>query len=135
MGTCFRNGSSRRSQVHSDDQYGTDFSRKQLSSCACANSAALRTALLQWCPSSRNFGASPTVSAGNGTGAVGDNRTQVDPLKKGKGKGKGKLQEHKQTGTSNTSSTSDTDVITCKKVELDTGRKIAGDQVKELAAS
>ena len=30
-----------------------------------ANSAALRTALLQWRYSSRNFGANPTVSAGN----------------------------------------------------------------------
>ena len=41
-----------------------------------ANCAALRTALLQWCYFSRSFGASPklwstspTVSAGNGTGA------------------------------------------------------------------
>ena len=32
-----------------------------------ANRAALRTALLQWCCSSRNFGANPTVSVGNGT--------------------------------------------------------------------
>ena len=34
-----------------------------------ANSAALRTALLHWCYSSRNFGAYPTMTAGNGTGA------------------------------------------------------------------
>ena len=37
-----------------------------------ANSTALRAALLQWCYSSRNFGANPTVSAGNGTGADDD---------------------------------------------------------------
>ena len=34
-----------------------------------ANSKALRTALLQWCYSSRNFGANPTASSGNGTSA------------------------------------------------------------------
>ena len=44
-------------------------------------STALRTALMQWCYSSRNFGASPTVSAGNGTGSDDDNRMQVDPSK------------------------------------------------------
>ena len=32
-----------------------------------ANSAALRTALLQWCHSFRKFGASSTASAENGT--------------------------------------------------------------------
>ena len=57
-----------------------------------ANSAALRTALLHWCYSSRNFGANPTVSAGNGTSAD-DDRVQVDSLKKAKGEGKG---EHKK---------------------------------------
>ena len=60
-----------------------------------ANSAALRTALLQWCYSSRNFGANPTVSAGNGTSA-GDDQMQVDSLKKGKWKGEGKHQNHKR---------------------------------------
>ena len=38
----------------------------------------------------RNFGASPPVSAGNGTGEDDDNRMQVDPIKKSKCKGKGK---------------------------------------------
>ena len=61
-----------------------------------ANSAALRTALLQWCSSSRNFGASPTVSAGDGTGADDDNRMQVDALKEGREKGKGKHQNQKR---------------------------------------
>ena len=54
-------------KVHSDD-----------------GSAALRTVLLQWCYSSRNFAANPTVSAGNVTSAD-DDRMQVDSLKKGKG--------------------------------------------------
>ena len=60
-----------------------------------ANSAALRTAVLQCCFSFRNFGANPTVSAGNGTGADDDNRMQVDSLKKGQEKGKGKHQNQK----------------------------------------
>ena len=46
---------------------------------ACANSTALRAALLQWCYSSRNFGANPTASSGNGTSA-GDDRMHVDCL-------------------------------------------------------
>ena len=54
-------------KVHSDD-----------------GSAVLRTALLQWCYSSRNFVANPTVSAGNVTSAD-DDRMQVHSLKKGKG--------------------------------------------------
>ena len=80
-----------------------------------ANSAALRTALLQCCFSSRSFGANPTVSAGNGTGADDENRMQVDPLKKGKGKGKGKHQNYRRTRTNNTSNTSKTDINTCKR--------------------
>ena len=47
-----------------------------------ANSTALRAALLQWCYSSRNFGANPTASSGNGTSADFD-RMQVDSLKIG----------------------------------------------------
>ena len=78
-----------------------------------ANSAALRTALLQWCYSSRNFGANPTVSAGNGTSAD-DDRMQVDSLKKGKGKGKGKHQNQKGNRTTSTTNTSSTDINTCK---------------------
>ena len=52
-----------------------------------SNSAALRAALLRWCYSSRNFGANPTVTAGNVTSAD-DDRTQVDSLKKVKGERK-----------------------------------------------
>ena len=63
------------------------FLSNSLQSGTHANSAALRTALLQWRYSSRNFGANPTVSAGNGTSADND-QMQVDSPKKGKGKGK-----------------------------------------------
>ena len=45
------------------------------------------TALLQCCYSCRNFGATATVSLGNGTVADDDNKMQVDSLKKGKGEG------------------------------------------------
>ena len=65
------------------------FLRNSLQLGTYANSAGLRTALLQWCHSSRNFGATPTASSGNGTSAD-DDRMQVDSLKKGKRKGKGK---------------------------------------------
>ena len=49
-----------------------------------ANSAALRTALLRCCDSSRNLGGSSKTSGKNGTGADDDNRTPVDSLQKGK---------------------------------------------------
>ena len=90
------------------------FLRSNLQLGAYANSPALRTALLQWCCSSRNFGANPTVSAGNGTGADADNKMQVDSLKKGKGKRKGKHQNQKGNRTNNKSNTSNTDINTCK---------------------
>ena len=83
-------------KVHSDD-----------------GSAALRTALLQWCYSSRNFAANPTVSAGNGTRAD-DDRMQVDSLKKGKEKGKGKHHNQKGNRTTSTTNTSSTDINTCQ---------------------
>ena len=90
------------------------FLRNKLQLGTSANSAALRRALLQWCCSSRNFGATPTVSAGNGTGADDDNRMQVDFLKKGKVKVKGKRQNQKGNRTNNTNNTSNTDINTCK---------------------
>ena len=61
-------------------------------------------AQLQWCYFSRNFGANPTVSSGNGTSADGE-RMQVDSLNKGKRKGKGKNQHQRGNRTTNTSST------------------------------
>ena len=76
-----------------------------------ANSVAFRTALLQWCYFSRNFGANPTVSAGNGTGADDDNMVQVESLNKGKEKGKGKHQNQKVARRNNMSNT---DINTCK---------------------
>ena len=75
--------------------------------------AAFGTALLQWCDSSQNFGANPTVSAGNGTSAD-DDPMQVESLKRGKEKGKGKHQNQKGNRTNNTSNTSPTDTHTCK---------------------
>ena len=78
-----------------------------------ANSTALRAALLQWCYSSRNFGATPTASSGNGTSAD-DDRMQVQSLKKGKRKGKGKNQHQRGNRTTSTTNTSTTDIITCK---------------------
>ena len=86
------------------------FLRNSLQLGAYANSTALRAALLQWCYSSRNFGANPTASSGNGTSAD-DDRMQVDSLKKGKRKGKGKNQHQRGNRTTNTSST---DINTCK---------------------
>ena len=90
-----------------------------------------RTALLQWCYSSRNFGANPTVSAGNGTCADDDNWMQVDSLKKGKEKGKGKQQNPKGNRTSNTSKRYRHQARARTVAELDIGRRTAGDQVEE----
>ena len=86
------------------------FLRNSLQLGTYANSTALRAALLHWCYSSRNSGANPTVSAGNGTSAD-DDRMQVDSLKKGKRKGKGKNQHQRGNRTTSTSST---DIDTCK---------------------
>ena len=58
------------------------FLRNSLQLGTYPNSAALRAALLQWCFSSWNFGANPTVAAGSVTSAD-DDRMQVDSLGKG----------------------------------------------------
>ena len=79
------------------------FLRNSLQLGTNANRTALRAALLQWCCSSRNIGANPTVSAGN-----------VDSLKKGKGEGKGKHKNQRGNRTTITSKTSSTDINTCK---------------------
>ena len=78
-----------------------------------ANSTALRAALLQWCHSSRNFGANQTASSGNGTSAD-DDRMQFDSLKNGKRKGKGKNQHQRGNRTTSKTNTSSTDFNTCK---------------------
>ena len=65
------------------------FMKDKLQLSICANSTALRTTLSHWCYSHQNFGASLTVSAGNGPGADVDNQMQVDSLMKGKETGKG----------------------------------------------
>ena len=106
-----------------------------LQSGTYANSAALRTALLQWCCSSRNFGANPTVPAGNGTGADDDTKMQVDSFKKGKEKGKGKHQNQKGNRTNKHQQHEQIQTSTRARTvaELDSGRKTAGDQVEEPA--
>ena len=75
VGTCLRNCSCGCSPVHNDDEYDTHFSQEKL---------AIGDLCKQY-RSSKSFGASPTVSAGHGTGADDDNRMQVDSIKKGKG--------------------------------------------------
>ena len=55
------------------------FCRNSLLLVTYANSTVLLAALLLWCYSSRNFGANPTASSGNGTSAD-DDRMQVDSL-------------------------------------------------------
>ena len=62
-------------------------------------------ALWQWRYSSRNFGANPTVSAGNVTSAD-DYWMQVDPLKRGKANGEGKHHNQKGHLTKSTTNTS-----------------------------
>ena len=114
MGTRFRNCIGRCSQIHSDDECGTDFlGTDSLQLGTYANSAALRTASLQWCYSSRTFRANPTVSAGNGMSAD-DDRLQVDSLKRGKVKGKSKHHNQKRNRTTSTTNTSSTVDNTCK---------------------
>ena len=82
------------------------FLRNSLQLGTYSNSAALRAALLQWCFSSRNFGANSTVTAGNVT-SEDDDRMQVDSSKKGEEKVKSKSHYQKgnrPTSTTNTSS-------------------------------
>ena len=87
-----------------------NFLRNSLRLGTYANSTALRAPLLQWCYSSRNFGANPTASSGKGTSAD-DDKMQVDSVKKGRRKGKGKNQQQRGNRTTNTSSR---DINTCK---------------------
>ena len=91
---------------------GLIFLRNSLHLGTYANSAALRTALLQWCHSSRNFGANPTVSAGNGTRADDDCKSTLSRTAMVKGKGKHQIQ--KGNRTTSTTNTSSTDINTCK---------------------
>ena len=89
------------------------FLRNSLQLGTYVNSTALRAAWLQRCYSSRNFGANPTTSSGNGTSAD-DDRMQVDSLKKGKRMGKGKKQHQRGNRTTSTTNTSSTDISKCK---------------------
>ena len=139
MGTRFWNCVGRCSQIHSDDEYGTDFPQEQFTVGyvfqQCRSSSSL-IAMVLFIPklcgvhrqqhssscslvavvcSSRNFGANPTASAGNGTSAD-DDRMQVGSLKKGKGKSKGKHQNLKGNRTTSARPTRalHTDINTCK---------------------
>ena len=94
------------------------FLRNSLQFGTYSNSAALRAAMLRWCYSSRNFGANPTVAAGNVTSAD-DDLMQVDSLKKGKGKSKGK--PHNRKGNRPTSTTLQTSTPARTVAELDIG--------------
>ena len=96
------------------------FLRNSLQLGTYPKSAALKAALLQWCCSFRNFGANPTVSAGNAT-SLDDDQMQVDSLKKGKGKGTGKHQKQKGNRTTSTTNTSSTDIKSCKNWTLGEG--------------
>ena len=95
-----------------------------------ANSAAFRTALLQWCDSSRNFGANPTLSAGNGTSAD-DDRMQVESLKKARRRAKANTRIRKEIArTTQATRALQTPTRGITVAELDIGRKTAGDQVQ-----
>ena len=72
------------------------------------NSAARRAAF-----SSRNFGANPTVTAGNVLSADVD-RMQVDSPKKGQEKVKSKLHHQRGIRPTSTANTSSADINTCK---------------------
>ena len=112
METWFRNCSCGCSQVHGDDENGTDYSWEQFVAWhTCIECSSSNRSVAMVCHDLRNLGASQTTSAGNGTCAHDDNRMQVDSLKQGEGQGKGKHPNQKGTRTSNTSNT---DVNTCK---------------------
>ena len=95
-------------QVLSDDECGTDFLRNSLQLGTYPNSAVRRAAY-----SSRNFGANPTVTAGNVTSAD-DDRMPVDSLKKGQEKGKGKNQQPERKSHDQHTNANSTDSNTCK---------------------
>ena len=102
------------SQVHSGDEFGPDSALKQSAVGTYANSTALRAALLQWCYSSRNFGANPSASSGNGASAV-DDRMQVDSLsRKVRERAKVKTNTRKEIARPARPTRATTDINTCK---------------------
>ena len=133
MGTCVRNCVGRCSQLHFDDEYGTDFSQDQFAVGYKRQHCRSSDSFVQWCYSSRNLGANPTMTAGNGTGADDGNRMQVDSLKKGKGKGKGKPPTTRKeiTRTAQATRAIQTSTRARTVADLNIGRKTAGDQVEE----
>ena len=131
MGTRVWNCVGRCSQVHSDDEHGTDFFLDTVCTWVHMPTAQL---FAQPCCSGvtpRNFGANPTASSGNGTSAD-DDRMQVDSLKKGKRKGKGTNQRQRGNRTTSTTNTSSADINACKNCgKPGHWRKIAGIPVEE----
>ena len=105
MGTRFWKCSCRCSQENSDDEDGTDFLREQFAVVYMCKQYRSSNSFVAVVLFSKNFGASPTVSAGSGARADDDNRMQVDSLKKGKGKSTSKHQNQEGTRTNNTSNT------------------------------
>ena len=130
-GNALLNCVGRCSQVHSDDEYGPIFLRSSLQLDTYANSTALRAALLQWCYSSRNFGANPTASSGNGTGAD-DDRMQVDSFKKVRERAKVKTNTSEEIARpARPTRAPQTSTRARTVANLDIGRKTAGIPVKE----
>ena len=84
-----------------DDEYGSEFSEEEFAVGYMCKPSGSSKSFVAWCHYSRNFGASPTVPAGNGTGTDDDNRMQVDFLEKEKDDGiwqtpKTERKSHKQ---------------------------------------
>ena len=132
MGTCVRNSIGRCSQIHSDDEYGTEFSLEQFAVGYLRQQCRSSNRFVAMCYSSRNFGANPAVSVGNGTSADDDNRMQVDSLKKGKGRAKASTKTRKEIArTTQATRAIHTSTRARTGAELDIGRKTAGDQVEE----
>ena len=127
--TCFWNCVGRCSQVHSDDEYG--FLRNSLQLGTYANSTALRAALLQWCYSSRNFGANPTASSGNGTSAD-DDRMPVGSPRKVRERAKVKTNTREEIARlARPTRALQTSTRARTGTNLDIGRKTAGIPVEE----
>ena len=126
MGTCVRNCSGGCSQVHSDDECGTDFTWEQFAVGYICGQYRPSNSFVAVALFSRNCGANPTMSLVKGTGPDDDNRMQVDSLKKGKEKGKGKHQNQEENRTSCTCNLSNTDINTTGHWVKDCGKPGGG---------
>ena len=126
MGSCVRKNCVRRcNQLHSDDEYAFDCS-EQLAVSTCANSADLRTALLQWC-SSRNFRAKLGMEQVRMMTA----RCKSTLSRKARGWTKADTKTRKEIARATRAIRTSTRARTVP--ELDIGRTTAGVQVEEPA--